>query len=448
MWKIAEGMREGKIVKSKSSLAINGGTPVRTKPFPSWPQVDEREYEAVKEVLDNRTWNQTVGAVTLEFEKRFAGYHEAKEAISATSGFDAIQIALRALGIGAGDEVVMPAHTCAANPVSTMQVNAVPVFADIERENHCLDPVEFEKKITERTKAVMPVHFGGNMANMREVKKIAVNKGLFVIEDAALAQGATRDGRSVGSWGDLTIYSFGDDKPMTAGRGGMISTNSEPLADRCRALRDRGRKSYEFYAEFVEELGWNYRLSELLAAVLLVQFEKYPSHIALEEKNIRYLFDRLKEVKGIRMVNQLLPGERNVIDIVMLAYDRGEIDIEKGVFVDALNAEGIPSFKGYDYSLNEHPIMKSTLIQRCPVGCPYYGNKMDYSAERFPVTMEACRSSVWLWHYAVLLGNEKDMDDVFSAIKKIADNQEELAATSPRLGSQSSPPAPEQCPVA
>lgn len=416
-------------MKNRSRLAIKGGNPVRTKPFPSWPQVDEREFENIKRVLDSRTWYQSLGDITSEFEDRFADFHEAKEAVLVTSGQDAIKISLRALGVGPGDEVIMPAYTCAADPVATMHANAVPVFADIEKKNHCLDPAEFKKKITSRTKAVMPVHFGGNVANMAEIKTIARENGLFIIEDAALAQGATREGKSIGSWGDVAIFSFGDDKPMTAGCGGMITTNDRSLADKCRAMRNGGRKSNDFYSETIEGLGlaWNHRLSELSAAVLLAQFEKYPSHIALEEKNVRYLFDRLKELEGVRPVNQLLPDERNVIDIVMLEYDKQKIDIPKEIFAEALTAEGIPSLMGYDLPLNEHRVMKSPFTRRCPIGCSYYGKRIDYAAQVFPVSSQACQSTIWIWHYAILLGNERDMDDVFFAIKKIIDNAHELS---------------------
>lgn len=413
-------------MKKKSILALKGGRPVRTEPFPAWPRIDNREFEAVREVMENRTWNQTVGQVTVEFEKRFADYHKAQEAISVTSGFDAIQISLRALGIGPGDEVIIPAYTCVADPLAVMQVNTVPVFADVEKENYCLDPLEFRKKITPHTKAVMPVHFGGNVADMPEIKRIAEAKGIFIIEDAALAQGATRAGKPVGSWADMAIFSFGDDKPMTAGRGGMIITNNKNVADKCRALRDRGRKAYDFYAGFIEEPGWNYRLSELLAAVLLAQFEKYSDQVALEQENAEYLFNKLGEIDGLRVVNRLLPDETNVIDIIMIEYDRKKIDISKEIFVQALIAEGIPSLKGYDYPLNEHPVMKSSWIQKCPVGCPYYGKKTDYATQTFPVSSHACKSCFWIWHYSVLLGDHKDMDDVYLAIRKVVENQNEL----------------------
>ena len=412
---------------ARSLLAIHGGEPVRRKPFPPWPRVDHAEIDAVTRVLRNGTWNRTVGEKTLELERRFAEYHEAREAISVTSGFDAIQVALRALGAGPGDEVIMPAYTCIADPLSAMQVGVVPVFADIDPDSACLDPNDFARKITPHTKAVIPVHFGGNVARMSEIKMIADSHGLPILEDAALAQGATWQRKPVGSWADAAIFSFGDDKPMTAGRGGMITTNSAELAGKCRALRDRGRRSYDFYAGFVEQLGWNYRLSELLATVLLCQFEKYPYQVALEERNARYLFDRLPELDCLRPLNRLGQGERNVIDIIMLQCDEEKLPIPKGRLVDALKAEGIPCLRGYDEPLNRHPVMQSPSIRKCPVGCPHYGQPVDYGSQRFPVSERTCRSTLWIWHYAVLLGDERDMDDVFSAFKKVVENAGELA---------------------
>ncbi|MEM3046659.1 MAG: DegT/DnrJ/EryC1/StrS family aminotransferase, partial [Candidatus Bathyarchaeia archaeon] len=207
-----------------AKLALKGGEPVRRTPFPKWPIWDERELRGLREVLESGVWG-IGGRKQKEFEERFAAYQDAAYGVTVPGGTAALEVALRAAGIGAGDEVIIPAYTFVATASAILAVNALPVFADVEPDTYTLDVASAERLVTPRTKAVIPVHIAGRPTDMDAVMELAARHRLTVIEDACQAWGAQWRGRGVGSIGHLGCFSFQSSKNITCGEGGIVLTN-------------------------------------------------------------------------------------------------------------------------------------------------------------------------------------------------------------------------------
>ena len=209
-----------------STLAINGGTPVRTKPFPNWPIYDQSEKKALSDVLESGIWG-IGGKKVSEFEQQFCRSHDTMYGISTVNGTLALTIALLAAGIGNGDDVIIPSYTFMATASSVLLANAIPIFADVDPDTYCIDPRDIEKVITENTRAIIPVYLGGQIADMDEIMRIAKKYNLIVIEDACQAHFSEWKGKKAGSIADLGCFSFQSSKNMTSGEGGIIITNDE-----------------------------------------------------------------------------------------------------------------------------------------------------------------------------------------------------------------------------
>ncbi len=256
-----------------TKLAINGGTPTKTKPFPIWPHYDERERKALMDVLESRNWWRTEGTCVEQFEQDFAAFHGAKHGIAITNGTHALEVAIAALGVLPGDEVIVPDSTFVATASSILFAGAMPVMVDICQDTECIDPELVEAAITPRTKGIVPVHLGGHPADLDRLNEIAKKHGLFVLEDCAHAHGSEWNGKKVGTHGIAGTFSFQSSKNMTAGEGGIIITNDDAVAGDLRSVHDCGRLPGEwFYSHFA--YGSNYRLSEWQGAILQVQLER------------------------------------------------------------------------------------------------------------------------------------------------------------------------------
>ncbi len=209
-------------------LAIFGGTPIRTKPFSSWPRITKGIKDNLFNTLENDGWGVGSEAVK-NFEEKYAKFHDAKYAISTSSGTTALWVSLKAAGVKAGDEVILPPYTFIATGSSILMANAIPVFVDVDLDTFNMDPTKIEAAITEKTKVIMPVHIAGNPADMDAIMKIAKKHNIKVIEDAAQAHGAEWDGKKVGALGNAGIFSFQTSKNMSAGEGGIIISNNDEL---------------------------------------------------------------------------------------------------------------------------------------------------------------------------------------------------------------------------
>jgi dTDP-4-amino-4,6-dideoxygalactose transaminase len=408
-----------------AKLAINGGKKIRKKDFPSWPVFGEEERKNLLEVFESGKW--WYGEKVKEFEKKYAKFQGAKFGVTCTNGTAALEISLLTCGIGAGDEVIVPPYTFIATASAVLKVNAIPVFADIEIDTCNISPQDVEKKITKNTKAIIPVHFAGLPADMDALVEIAKKYNLKIIEDACHAWGSKWRDRGVGAIGECGAFSFQVSKNIASGEGGIILTNSEELAENARSYSNCGRgKGKGFYEHYL--LGSNHRMTEFQAAILLGQLGRLKNQIRKREENAKYLDRNLKDIPGISLLKRDERVTRRSYHMYIFRFLEEKWEgIKREKFIEALNCEGIPATSGYPM-----PIYKNPLFQRkgegkefCPISCPYYGKKIDYTSVYCENAEKICKEAVWIMH-PVLLAEKEDIKDIVSAIAKIWENREEL----------------------
>ena len=265
-------------------LAIDGGAKSVTNKLAGWPQFDEKAVKAVEQVLRSGKVNYWTGPKGMEFEKKFAEWQGSKFAISTSNGTSALHVAMTALGIGPGDEVIVPSYTFIASGFSIVQAGAIPRFADVNIDDHCISIESAEKLINQRTKAIMPVHLYGNVCDMDNIMAFAKKHNLYVVEDNAEAFGGVYKGKKTGTIGHAAACSFCQNKTFTTGgEGGMVTTDNEDLAWQARSLRDHGYDVKERLnlLEMEQKLpyihnvvGWNYRMTEMQSAIGLAELER------------------------------------------------------------------------------------------------------------------------------------------------------------------------------
>jgi dTDP-4-amino-4,6-dideoxygalactose transaminase len=429
-----------------SRLALFGGSPARTKPTPTWPIFDDREETALLEVLrSGEWWRYSFGAgsgqadVTedlsrskvVEFQKAFAEMQGAKYGIACANGTGALEVALKALGIGAGDEVIVPAYSFIATASAVLMVNAMPIFVDIDEQTFNIDPQRVEEAITPKTKAMIPVHFAGQAADMDALLAIARRHGLVILEDAAHAHGATWNDRGLGTIGELGTFSFQSSKNMTAGEGGIILTNDQSLAALCESYiwggREIGRPWYEHH-----RLGWNYRMTEFQGAILLQQLARLSEQNAKRERNAAYLSTHLSRIPGISVLTRPGFAKKHSHHIFIFRFQEREFGIPRKDFLRALENEGIACSSGYAHPLYKNPVFlnQNFYPKGCPFSCGHPAPTLDYNsfAELCPNAERGCAEAVWLQHWQ-LLEEKDDMDSIVEAISKIYECREELVRT-------------------
>lgn len=415
--------------KNVSALAVSGGFPVRKKEFPSWPQYGKAEEKQLLEVLYKTKFGigKRVGKIQ-EFEEKFSAYHKCEFAVACTNCTHALEIMLSVCGVGAGDEVIVPSYTFIATASAVTRVGAVPVFSDIDLNTYTLDVKKLELLVTRRTKAIIPVHFAGQFADMKKLCAVAKKYKIAIIEDAAQAHGGKWNGYFAGHYGAGAGFSFQYSKNMTAGEGGILVTNNKDFYERCWSAVWHGRKKGGVWYEHFEATS-NFRMTEWQAAVLLAQLKKLKSQTRRRMENAAYLDARLREINEIKIV----PGDgrmnvhpRHLYIVRFPEKFFGKIPKDK--IVRALNAEGIPALGGYAFPLYKTPAFQNNAfgIQNCQFNKKVYPKSIDYKKVFHPSAEKACRESVWLLHPA-LLGRKQDMKDVVRAIQKIVLHRNELA---------------------
>lgn len=332
--------------------------------IPSWPQSDEREAELLRMVLDNPQWGGFHPFVT-EFERSFAAYQHAQFGMAAFNGTVTLELALEVLGIGPGDEVIVPAISFIATATAISRVGALPVFVDIGAETYNIDPERVRAAITPRTKAVMAVHFGGTMCDMDELGRICNDHGLHLIEDAAHAHGSEWNGRRAGSFGIAGSFSFQNGKVLCSGEGGMLVTSDAAFAEKARSIINCGREPGKSFQEHYR-LGTNYRLGGFQAAVLLAQFERLPDQITRREANVRHLKQALSNAH--RIVWQTQPPEVSQNSWYLLIGRTQEQGVSRDAFVQHLTRSGIPCTPFYPHTMYQNPLYArhECRITACP----------------------------------------------------------------------------------
>ena len=398
-------------------LAIDGGAKTRTADWPAWPVFGEEEERALIKVLRSGQWWGVGGKHVPEFEQAFARYHDAAFGCCVTNGTAALEVALRTLGVGCGDEVIVPPYTFIATASSVLAVSAAPVFVDIEPDTLNIDPARIEAAITPRTKAIIPVHIAGRPADMDAVLAIARKHNLIVIEDAAQAHAASWNGKHVGAIGNAGTFSFQASKNINAGEGGIVLTNDEETADKLWSVANVGRtlkgKWYEHHV-----LGGNFRMTEWQGAILLCQLARLDEQTARRSENASYLSGKLRAIPGIRVMRDDPRVTVHAYHLYAFRYDAGAFGGHtREDFIKALNAEGIGCGAGYV------PLYREIVFQRKTAGQGSWcqaGRKIEYAAfaEQCPVCEQVCQDAVWLFQ-SQLLGPRSDMDDIVAAIAKI-----------------------------
>jgi dTDP-4-amino-4,6-dideoxygalactose transaminase len=410
-----------------AKLAIKGGQTLRTKAFPAWPTWDQREIDAVTTVIKSGCWGLGSGHMVKDFEKEFAEFIGVKRAVALTNGSNAIEVALSAMDIGPGDEVIVPDYTFMSTGTEVLRVGAVPIFADVDEKTFCIDPAKVEAAITERTKAIIPVHFAGHPADMDALQKIVSKHNLKWMEDCSHAHGATWKKKKVGTFANVSTFSMQASKTMTAGEGGIVVTDDEALADECFSVvncgRRKGKGNYEHF-----RLASNFRLSELQGAVLRVQLARIPEHLIVRNRNARYLDSKLNSIPGIKTGIPDPRMDSQGLYVYPFLYDEKEFKgVPRSVFVNALKAEGIPVEVSYPAM---HEIEVFRKYQFCPKGCrredPRYPHSPQKNPDNFPVASRLSRQMLWIPNGS-LIADTKDMDDIVNAIIKIKENCQELA---------------------
>ena len=396
-----------------ASLAINGGAPVRDAPYPHWPQGGPEELEGLRAVLESGNWTSSHGTAVRRFEESFAAYQGAAHGICVANGEVGLQLALEALQLDRGAEVIIPAYTFVASATAVLRAGGVPVFADVDPATLCLDVERAHEVVGEATAALMPVHLGGRAADMETINEFAAQHGLRVVEDAAQAVGSTSGGRPVGALGNAGAFSFQASKNITAGEGGIILTNDEALAASCRALADCGRGAVgERYLHTV--FGGNFRLSEFQGAVLNAQLDRYPEQLERRDRNARALRVEFEHIPGVA-VQALAAGEKHSWHLVIVRLDPGSFaDVAKSRIVEALNAEGVPTTSGYLSPPYDQPLFRNAT------------EAVRYRKGECPAAERACaRDAVWFRQQALLAG-EDDAIDIARALAKVQEHAAEL----------------------
>jgi len=408
-----------------ATLAINGGTPVRATPYPSWPQTDDDEYvAAISEVVRSGAWGgfPEPGPHGGAFEEAFASYQGARHGILMMNGTVTMEVACKALGIGWGDEVIIPALTFAATAYAPMAAGALPVIVDVTPDTWTIDPDLVEGAITDRTRAIIPVHLGHQMADMDRIMEIARRHGLAVIEDCAHAHGQRWKDHGAGCIGDFGSFSHQSSKILTSGEGGTLLTNDDDLARRAHSIIDCGRAKDPDEKDFT--FGANYRLSELNAALLEVAMRRFPA-----QQEQRAIAGKAFEAMaaGIPGVTTM-PVDARVTRWSFYNYIL-KIDPEafagrtNGVVCAAMEAEGIEAEVQYP-SMNRYELFQPSL-SRLPVAVEH-ADRLDPTTMSFPVAEAAGeRESVYFMETTFRDG-ERGVRDAAEALAKIQANAAEL----------------------
>jgi perosamine synthetase len=413
----------------QKKLAINGGPKVHPGNWPEWPVWDQTADKGIMEMLHSGRWWRAVGDHIGEFEKKYAELMGVKRCLGMASGSTALMTSMKALGVDAGDEVIVSPFTFIASYNVIFMMKALPVFADTDPETFLIDPSTIESRITERTRAIIPVHIYGLPCDMDSINAIATKHDLKVIEDACQAWLAEYKGKKTGTFGDAGCFSFHNTKNLPAGEAGAIISDNDEFMDRCNSIHNCGRPYGSIKRTSAYPIaGTNFRMQQIQAMILLSQMNRILKDADVRLENALYLDENLKQIPGIIPYKLAKGGTRSAYHLYPFRYIKEEFgDIPRDRFIRALNAEGVPCSSGYGPQ-NKDGLIEDQLTSK--------GYKRLFSEARLnqwreenvlPGNDQLCNEAVIFYH-SMLLGSRSDMEDIVKAITKIYENRAELKA--------------------
>jgi dTDP-4-amino-4,6-dideoxygalactose transaminase len=406
-------------------LAIAGGPPVRSRPWPAWPEFGDAERAALERVLVSQNWGGFPAPNTeaRAFAERFARYVETSHAVTCANGTVAIGLALQAARVEPGAEVVTTAYTFVGTATGILQAGCTPVFADVLADSYCIDPDQVEAAITPRTQAVVAVHLACSMADMDRLRALCDRRGLLLIEDCAHAHGARWRDRPAGSIGDLGTFSMQSSKLLTAGEGGAITTNDAAFAARAASLVNCGRKEAGADAFPERLLGTNARITEWQAAVLQQQLVRLPAQHERRAARAADFERAIAKLPGLRpLAHDARVTQRTFYQFIVRYEDGAWEGLSRDVVLRALQAEGVPAAGRFYVPLPEDPLFPMDAHTN-----PLARTETSWRRE-FPVAARAAyREAIWLPHW-LFLGGADDVVDLVGAFAKVHAQAKELAA--------------------
>lgn len=377
--------------------------------LPKWPQFDDREKEALLRALEQSGWWRFGGSEVSEFEREFAGYHGARHALAVTSGTHALELALQVLGVGPGTEVIVPAFTFISSSQAVQRLGAVAVPVDIDPGTYNIDVRAAEAAVTARTRAIMPVHMAGLLADLDALAKLSGDAGVPLVHDAAHAQGAEWRGTKLGELAAVATYSFQNGKLMTAGEGGAVifsdAAEYEAAFLRHSCGRPRTDRVYDHQVS-----GSNFRMNEFSASVLRVQLARLGEQIDTRERRWPVLAEQLGRIPGVVPQASDDRCTRNPHYMAMFRVP-GMTAERRQVVVDELVARGVPAFAAF------RAIYRTAAFWE--LGAP--AGDVDSIARRCPTVEAVTNDCVWL-HHRTLLGTEEQMSLVAEIVSDVVTN--------------------------
>ena len=418
-----------------AQLAVLGGDPAVRAPLGKpWPVFGELEERLLREVLTSGRWwrggyeDDSVSKVG-QFEAAFARFQDAEHAVAVTNGTAALECALKAVGIGVGDEVLVPAATFVASATAVLLVNAVPVIVDVDPRNYTIAPSAAAAAITPRTRAIVAVDYGGMPCDMEAINALGRRHDLAIVSDCAHSHGSQWQGVGTGALGDIGAFSFQMGKTLTTGEGGMVLTNSQELAERAYSYHHIGRVRGRPFDEY-HRPATNLRMTEWQGAMGLAQLTRLAAQTEARERNATYLASRLEEIPGVAPLRRdprvtrwgfyfwhfkFLPEHWNGVTCAQ--------------FRQALNAEGVPCGTGHTQPLYQHPLFAGWIAaggKGHPPATPNSAKTVDFTRMDCPETERIYATEACSLQHRLFLGPRSDVDRILAAIRKLWANQDEL----------------------
>ena len=422
-----------------SKLAILGGKPIRTEPFPVYHSIGDEEKQAVMEALDGKVLSAFLGTWSDKFyggprvqslENAWAEYFGIKHAVSVNSATSGLYAAVGAAGISPGDEVIVAPYTMIASATAALVYGGIPVFADIDEDIFCITPESIRQRISPYTRAIIVVDLFGHPADMEEIMAIARENNLVVIEDAAQAPGAKYHGRNAGTLADIGVFSLNYHKTIHSGEGGMVVTNDDDFAERVRLIRNHaevvvGNKGTQ---NLVNMVGFNYRMTEIEAAIAKEQLKKLERLLLPRIEAAEILTERLGIFPGIQ-APITKPGVRHGYYLYSVRYDEAKLGVHRDRFVEALNAEGIPMVSGYVKPIYLEPMYQKRIAfgkDGYPFNYPGYKGQVSYEPGICPVTERMYTQELMFTNICHAGIGIKDLDDFIDGFHKVYENLDAL----------------------